>query len=101
MEFIIKNDNISNPNILVELANATKFSNNAANFIKENFDIIPEHHLSCIAQSLKPLNKNLILIKASNNRTYENRKFGFILDVDQANISEAYYSNTGSGYGEI
>ena len=57
--------------------------------------------MSCIAQSLKPLNKNLILIKASNNRTYENRKFGFILDVDQANISEAYYSNTGSGYGKI
>ena len=40
------------------------------------------------------------LIKASNNRTYEYRKFGFIFDVDQANISEANYSNTGSGYGK-
>lgn len=40
------------------------------------------------------------LIKASNNRTYENRKFGFVLDVDQANISEANFSNTGSGYGK-
>lgn len=71
MEFIIKNDNISNPNILVELANATKFSNNAANFIKENFDIIPEHHLSCIAQSLKPLNKNLIL------KLYKDKELNF------------------------
>ena len=40
------------------------------------------------------------LIKASNNRTYESRKFGFILDVDQANISEANYSNTRSGCGK-
>ena len=40
------------------------------------------------------------LIKASNNRTYCNRRFGFIFDVDQANISEAYYSNTGSGCGK-
>ena len=37
------------------------------------------------------------LIKASNNRTYCNMKFGFVLDVDQANISEANYENTGSG----
>lgn len=40
------------------------------------------------------------LIKASNNRTYCNRKFGFVLDVDQANISEANYANTGSGCGK-
>ena len=40
------------------------------------------------------------LIKASNNRTYGNRRFGFIFDVDQANISEAYYDNTGSGCGK-
>ncbi len=40
------------------------------------------------------------LIKTSNNRTYGNEKFGFILDVDQANISEAYYENTGSGCGK-
>ena len=37
------------------------------------------------------------LIKASNNRTYCNREFGFIFDVDQANISEAYYRNVASG----
>lgn len=37
------------------------------------------------------------LISKENNRTYTNRKFGFILDTDQANISEAYYQNTGSG----
>lgn len=37
------------------------------------------------------------LIKTSNNRTYWNRKFGFVLDTDLANISEAYYSNTSSG----
>ena len=40
------------------------------------------------------------LIKASNNRTYVNRKFGFVLDVDQANISEANYANTSSGTGK-
>ncbi len=38
------------------------------------------------------------MIKVSDNRTYVDRKFGFILDIDQANISEAYYENTGSGY---
>lgn len=37
------------------------------------------------------------LIKTSNNRTYWNKKFGFVLDTDLANISEAYYSNTSSG----
>ena len=37
------------------------------------------------------------LIKASNNSTYAHRKFGFVLDVDQANISEAYCANIGSG----
>ncbi|MDR1167959.1 MAG: hypothetical protein LBK53_03595 [Heliobacteriaceae bacterium] len=37
------------------------------------------------------------LIKLENNKTYSNRKFGFILDIDQANISEANYANTGSG----
>ncbi|MDR1168324.1 MAG: HD domain-containing protein, partial [Heliobacteriaceae bacterium] len=37
------------------------------------------------------------LIKLENSRTYSNRKFGFILDIDQANISEANYANTGSG----
>jgi hypothetical protein len=37
------------------------------------------------------------LIKASNNRTYCNEKFGFIFDVDEANISEAYFENLGSG----
>ena len=37
------------------------------------------------------------LIKASNNRTYRDRKFGFIFDIDQANISEANYENIGSG----
>lgn len=40
------------------------------------------------------------LIKTSNNRTYTGRKFGFVLDVDLSNISEAYYQNTGSGYGK-
>lgn len=37
------------------------------------------------------------LISLKNSRTYTNRKFGFVLDVDQANISEANYANTGSG----
>jgi hypothetical protein len=37
------------------------------------------------------------LIKASNNQTYADQKFGFIFDVDQANVSEAYYQNLGSG----
>ena len=37
------------------------------------------------------------LISYNNNRTYAYRKFGFILDVDQANISTANYGNVGSG----
>ena len=37
------------------------------------------------------------LIKASNNATYYGKKFGFVLDTDLANISEAYYRNIGSG----
>jgi len=40
------------------------------------------------------------LIKANNNRTYCDRKFGFVLDVDLANISEANYENTSSGNGK-
>ena len=40
------------------------------------------------------------LIKTSNNRTYTGRQLGFVLDVDLSNISEAYYQNTGSGYGK-
>ena len=35
------------------------------------------------------------LISASNNNAYG--EFGFILDVDQSNISEALYNNLGSG----
>ena len=38
------------------------------------------------------------LISLDNNRTYTNRKFGFILDVDKPNVAEAYYQNLGSGY---
>ena len=37
------------------------------------------------------------LIKADNNKTYGDRKFGFIFDIDLANISEAHYLNTSSG----
>ena len=47
-----------------------------------------------------PLNQSgwsTSLISTSNNRTYVGRKFGFIFDTDQANISKAYYENLGSG----
>lgn len=47
-----------------------------------------------------PLNQSgwsTSLISTSNNRTYIGRKFGFIFDTDQANISKAYYENLGSG----
>jgi len=37
------------------------------------------------------------LISIENTATYSERKFGLILDVNNANISHAYYSNTGSG----
>lgn len=37
------------------------------------------------------------LISFNNNRTYGHRKFGFILDVDQSNISTANPGNVGSG----
>ncbi len=36
-------------------------------------------------------------IKESNNRTYAYRKFGLIFDTPQANISEAFFANSGSG----
>ena len=38
------------------------------------------------------------MIKVSNNRTYSDRKFGFIMDIPQANISEAFFRNSASGY---
>ncbi|MCR5266811.1 MAG: HD domain-containing protein [Cyanobacteria bacterium RUI128] len=38
------------------------------------------------------------LTLASGGKTYGGRDFGFVFDVDQANISEAYHSNTASGY---
>ena len=37
------------------------------------------------------------LISFNNNRTYGHRKFGFVLDVDQSNISTANPGNVGSG----
>lgn len=37
------------------------------------------------------------LVKFENKNTYGDRKFGFVFDIDQPNISEAFYSNTGSG----
>ena len=37
------------------------------------------------------------MIKVSNNRTYSNREFGFIMDLPQANISEAFFENSASG----
>ncbi len=37
------------------------------------------------------------LIKAVNNNTYFEKKFGLVLDIPQANISEAYFKNSGSG----
>ena len=47
-----------------------------------------------------PLNnsaQSLSMISVDNTSTYCGRRFGFILDLDNANISHAYYSNTGSG----
>ena len=47
-----------------------------------------------------PLNQSgwsASLISADDSRTYTGRKFGFIFDTDQANISKAYYENLGSG----
>ena len=37
------------------------------------------------------------LISVDNQSTYGNRPYGFIFDVRQENISEAYYNNTSSG----
>ncbi len=37
------------------------------------------------------------LISLDNNRTYTNRKYGFILDVDKPNVAQAYYGNLASG----
>ncbi len=37
------------------------------------------------------------LIKESNNRTYGDKEFGFVFDTPQANISEAFFRNSGSG----
>ena len=37
------------------------------------------------------------LISAYNNETYGGSPYGFIFDVNQENIAEAYYRNTGSG----
>ena len=37
------------------------------------------------------------LISLDNNRTYTNRKYGFILDVDKPNVAQAYYSNLSTG----
>ncbi len=47
-----------------------------------------------------PLNnsaQSLSMISVDNTSTYCGRQFGFILDVNNANISHAYYSNTASG----
>lgn len=38
------------------------------------------------------------MVKVSNNRTYGDKKFGFVMDLPQANISEAFFRNSGSGY---
>lgn len=37
------------------------------------------------------------LVKYENKNTYCDRCFGFVFDIDQPNISEAYFGNTGSG----
>lgn len=37
------------------------------------------------------------MIQFSNNRTYGYKQFGLIFDVPQANISEAFFKNSGSG----
>lgn len=37
------------------------------------------------------------MIKVSNNRTFAQQRFGFILDEPQSNISEAYYKNIATG----
>ncbi len=37
------------------------------------------------------------LVKALDNKTYCNKKFGFIFDVDLSNISEVNFTNIGSG----
>lgn len=50
-----------------------------------------------------PLNnsaQSLSMISVDDTSTYCGRMFGFILDVNNANISHAYYSNTGSGTGK-
>ena len=50
------------------------------------------------SNSMNKSSWSVSLIKVSNNRTYCHQQFGFIFDVDQANIGEAYYENLGSGY---
>ena len=53
--------------------------------------------------SQNPLNnsaQSLSMISVDDTSTYCGRMFGFILDVNNANISHAYYSNTGSGTGK-
>ena len=50
-----------------------------------------------------PLNnsaQSMSMVSMDDTSTYCGRKFGFILDVNNANISHAYYSNTGSGTGK-
>lgn len=52
------------------------------------------------ALSQNPLNnsaQSLSMISVDDTSTYCGRMFGFILDVNNANISHAYYANTGSG----
>jgi len=37
------------------------------------------------------------IIKPSNNVTYENNKYGFVFNADQANFADAYFENIASG----
>ena len=41
--------------------------------------------------------QSISMISMANKSTYASMQFGFVLDVDNANVSHAYYANTASG----
>ena len=100
---VLNLNNLKGNDSLQEYGFSTGVTKESARFTVHMTDPVIASMKSVMILTQNSLNQSAwstSLIKASNNRTYCNRKFGFVLDVDQANISEANYANTGSGCGK-
>ncbi len=78
------------------------FNNITAKDLRFNVHMVDDRRALDIFETLSrnPMNnsvQSISMISMADKSTYCNRKFGLVLDIENADIGHAYYSNTSSG----